>query len=278
MPTLSIITINLNNSEGLRRTIKSVVSQKFNDFEYLIVDGGSSDESLDVIRENEKEIDFWISEPDYGIYNAMNKGINKAKGEYVQFLNSGDWYVDETILSKVFGQERVADIVYGDIYEIGQDGFQNLQSSLPENLLTLSNFNSDTRATIQHPAAFIKRSQFARGLYDESYKIIADIKFFIERIIFQNCSVEYLPYAITNFNMDGLSSKSENWVRTIEERKRIFSELLPPRIMKDYEFLFLIKESPILKYIPFLETTTGLKKLITGLVGLLVNTYKFFRG
>jgi hypothetical protein len=192
----------------------------------------------------------------------------------LEFLNSGDWLVDEMTLSKIFEITRTADIVYGNMYEIMPKGNKKLHVSLNGESLTLANFNSNTHATILHPASFIRKSLFEKGMYDESYKIIADIKFFIERIILQNCTVEYLPYAITNFNLYGMSSNPSNWAKTIEERSRIFQELLPPRILKDYEVLFQIKDSSLLKYILILEKTTGLNKLVTRVVDYIIKLYR----
>jgi len=111
-PKLSIITVNLNNAEGLRKTIESVVTQTFTDFEYIIIDGGSTDGSVEIIKLYADKITYWVSEPDKGIYNGMNKGIMVAKGEYCQFLNSGDWLVNENVLKEVFAD---VDIVYGDL-------------------------------------------------------------------------------------------------------------------------------------------------------------------
>lgn len=277
IPMHSIITVNLNNAPGLRKTIESVVSQTFADYEYIIIDGGSTDGSQEVIKEFENRINYWISEPDNGIYNAMNKGILQAKGEYIQFLNSGDWLVDETILSKVFEEPRKADILYGNIYETLPNGMKKMRAPLTGDDLSLANFNSNTHPTIQHPATFIHNSLFKKGLYDENYEIIADIKFFVDKIIIQNCSVEYIPFPIACFNLDGISSNPINWAKTIEERARIFSELIPPRIFKDYELLFQIKDSPLLKYIPLLEKTDRLNRFVTFLVKLSLKAHNIFR-
>ena len=101
---LSIITINFNNKDGLKRTIESVISQKFQEFEWIIIDGGSSDGSKllieEVARNNKKLVSYWCSEPDGGIYPAMNKGIDKAKGEYILFLNSGDTLHNKNVLQE----------------------------------------------------------------------------------------------------------------------------------------------------------------------------------
>jgi len=277
MYKLSIITINYNNKEGLQKTIESVLNQTFIDFEYIIIDGGSTDGSKALLETYDDKINYWVSEKDKGIYNAMNKGILKATGDYLQFLNSGDWLLDECILSKVFNEPRNAEILYGNMNNILSNGTINLMVPLSETELTLANFNTNIRPTILHPSSFIKRSLFADGLYDENYSIIADIKFFIEKIIIKNCTVNYLPYTITNFNMDGISSNPDNWIKTVEERNRIFTEFLPPRMLKDYEVYFQVKDSSILKYIPMLEKTNNLKRLVTKLVALIVNTYKLIK-
>ena len=96
-----IITINYNDAAGLKKTIDSVINQTYTEFEYIIIDGGSSDSSLQIIKENANQINYWVSETDKGIYNAMNKGIEAAKGEYLLFLNSGDYLLDSLVLKKV---------------------------------------------------------------------------------------------------------------------------------------------------------------------------------
>ena len=108
----SIITINLNNSAGLRKTIESVVNQTFQDFEYIIIDGGSTDGSVDIIKEYSSRIDYWVSEPDRGIYNAMNKGIVQAHGDYINFMNSGDCFSKNTILEEIYA-DLSFDFVFG---------------------------------------------------------------------------------------------------------------------------------------------------------------------
>jgi glycosyltransferase involved in cell wall biosynthesis len=118
---LSIITINYNNADGLQKTIKSVISQTFKNFEYIIIDGHSSDKSIDVIKENENYFAYWCSEKDRGIYDAQNKGIQKAKGDYLLFLNSGDCLENEKVLEKVFALTPKEDLLYGElIFDFGR--------------------------------------------------------------------------------------------------------------------------------------------------------------
>jgi len=141
----------------------------------------------------------------------------------------------------------------------------------------LANFNTNIRATISHPSSFLKRKLFENNLYDENYKIIADIKFFIEQIIFKNCSVKYISLVISNFYLDGMSSNPANWNATIEERKRIFKEFLPPRVLKDFELLDICKDSSLVKYMPLINKTSGFNKLVSIVVGSMVKVYKFFK-
>ena len=119
---LSIITINFNNCEGLQKTIESVVSQSFKDFEWIVIDGGSTDGSRELLEQYADHITYWVSELDKGVYNAMNKGIKVAKGEYVNFMNSGDVYASASILEDVFSTSHTADVLYGYMMRGSVDG------------------------------------------------------------------------------------------------------------------------------------------------------------
>ena len=119
---LSIITVNLNNRDGLQKTIDSVICQTFRDFEWIVIDGGSTDGSKELIEQYADHFAYWVSEPDKGIYNAMNKGIKVAKGEYLQFLNSGDSLWNETTLQGVVPFfSGTTDIFYGDVAIMKED-------------------------------------------------------------------------------------------------------------------------------------------------------------
>jgi len=199
---LSIITINRNNASGLEKTIQSVINQTFNDYEYIIIDGGSTDSSVDIIKQYADKITYWVSEPDKGIYNAMNKGILKAKGEYCQFLNSGDSLVDNNILKKVFDENLQEDIIYGNAFNLSKEGVRTLDN-IPEKWTLITFLNEN----ISHPAAFIKRKLFSEiSLYDESFSIISDLLFNIIAIIINNKSYIHLPYCISVYENWGVSS------------------------------------------------------------------------
>jgi len=212
-PKLSIITINLNNKEGLRKTIKSVVSQTFTDYEYIIIDGSSTDGSVEIIEEYSNNIEYWVSEPDSGIYYAMNKGINQAKGDYCLFLNSGDYFYNNAVCDMVFSCSPQEDIVYGDIV-IDYGEMQEKKSS-PDKV-TLCHLFKDT---LWHPVSFIKRKLFETvGLYDTSFLIAGDYDFNFKAFVLHHCSQHHLSIIIAVFNTQGISSNREFEALTKKER------------------------------------------------------------
>lgn len=214
---LSVITINRNNADGLRKTIESVVNQNFTDFEYIVIDGASTDGSVEVIKEYADRITNWVSEPDKGIYNAMNKGILKAKGEYLLFLNSGDWLVDNGIF-KVVVSELNKDIVYANLIITTSDSHFIVR--YPEKL----SFLYFVTGSLAHPASFIKRTLFENSLYNENYKISSDWEFFMLAVCKYNCSYKYLNQEISYFDSSGISSDilSEKMIQ--DEHKNSLSE------------------------------------------------------
>lgn len=230
MLPLSIITINLNNAAGLRKTVDSVVSQTFQDFEFLIIDGGSSDESLDIINHYSNNITDWVSEPDKGIYNAMNKGINKAKGEYCLFLNSGDWLCNSEILKTVYNSSLTDDIIYGDSYFFYQKDIPCLVEE-PEEITFMRFF----KHSLCHQAMFIRRNLFDEtrfGLYREDYKIVSDWEFNLRAIIMGKCTVKHISVPISYIAENGISFINQNL--SLEERKIALQEIIPDKILKDY--------------------------------------------
>lgn len=185
--------------------MESVLTQPCDDFEYIIIDGASTDNSVEVIEEflaipeYATKITYWVSEPDKGIYNAMNKGILKATGEYCLFLNSGDWLVDEEVLTNAIRQFDGTEIISGQLL------FSNGQLIIPRekyNCITLYD------EYIPHPSTFIKHSLLTKG-YSEKYSIISDYVFFYEKVIFENVSYKMIPLIVTYFNLEGISSTNK---------------------------------------------------------------------
>jgi glycosyltransferase involved in cell wall biosynthesis len=218
MLKISIITINYNNLEGLKRTVESVVNQTWHEFEYIVIDGGSTDGSGSYIESQSRNIDYWVSEPDKGIYNAMNKGIMKANGEYLLFLNSGDHFYNDKVLEKNHIFLNLKDIIYFNLHVI--DKAKTFVKNYPDQL-TFSYFMKDT---LPHPATFIKKRVFDRvGFYDESLFIVSDWKFFIESICKFNSSYKSVDEVLTSFYLDGLSSKIQNKNLIVDEKQQVLN-------------------------------------------------------
>ncbi|MDR1738169.1 MAG: glycosyltransferase [Candidatus Symbiothrix sp.] len=234
---LSIVTVNFNDAQGLKKTIESVVSQTFSDYEYIVIDGNSTDNSLAVIKESLGKRGHWLSEPDTGIYNAMNKGIAMAKGDYIQFLNSGDTLYSDTVLDEIFSQEHTADMLTGAIVrqyqyaEVVDKGQLYVRLKKGEQL-TLMDFYL---GTLPHQATFIRRDLFQKyGMYDERFRIVADWLFFLKTIGIHGVSIEYVNKIIVRFDSYGVSNIDDEKLKT--ERAAALASLYPPFIVKDYDF------------------------------------------
>ena len=227
---LSIITINLNNKEGLIRTIESVRNQTFRDFEQIVIDGASTDGSLEVIKKYKDGFSFWVSEKDAGIYNAMNKGIEAAKGEYTLFLNSGDWLYADNVLARVFKNSFDEDIVSCGCHNVYPNKTYSIDKYPPKKISLYSLHN----CSLSHPSTFIRRELFNRtSLYDESYRIISDWAFFVQSLICNNCSYSYLDILVTTFVCDGISSNTSASTVIKNESDDYISKNYP-RVWNDY--------------------------------------------
>lgn len=254
---LSIITINRNNAEGLRKTMESVLMQTFADFEYIVVDGtllppkwGVSTD-YDVIESFIKETHdtkngfthcSWLSpfgrveggfycEPDTGVYNAMNKGILKARGEYLLFLNSGDFLVNERVLENICSCQLTADVLCGSC-RISENG-KVIHTTNPPDFVT---FGTLYLTGLAHQATFIKRILFeSLGLYDESFKYNADIEFWYRSIILGGASTQKIDVIISDYNLDGISSKQNQTDDFKKEHERILAHPTLKRIVPDFE-------------------------------------------
>lgn len=170
---LSIITINYNNLSGLKRTIDSVINQTWKEFEYIIIDGGSTDGSAEFLNENKENINYWVSEPDKGIYNAMNKGIKVSNGEYLLFLNSGDWLIDNKVLEnvlneieKVNGRTDNLTVFLGSTKEDGQE-----YSFDPPETVTLYYL---FKTALPHQAMFLPKYLAQKFPFNEEFNVVSD--------------------------------------------------------------------------------------------------------
>ena len=224
MSRYSIITVNRNNADGLKKTIVSVINQTYDDYEYIIIDGNSTDDSVKVIKQFSDKVTYWISEPDGGIYNAMNKGISVSTGDYLLFLNSSDVFYDERVLELVDKNHHNCDLIIGR---------ESLGGASPTvfNLKVIT-MMSLFQKPLPHQATFINRKLFINTRYDEKYKIVADWKFWIQKIIIENCSYEYIDVVIDVFDMNGVSLNSHGLGSN--ECDLLFSEVLYKRCVPDY--------------------------------------------
>lgn len=249
----SIITVSFNNKEGLRKTIESVIHQTFRDFEFIVIDGGSTDGSIDVLQEYDAQIDYWVSEPDGGIYQGMNKGIRKATGEYLNFMNSGDCFYNEEVLQRVFDKQLACDMIVGKDYHYNSQTQQGFSTILPPRISMLTFYIQ----TLPHQSTFFKRELFVNSPYDESLKIVADIKFYIQKICVEGCSIEQIDDIICKREPDGIS-KSYN-ERRIAEHQAVLAGFLPDGAIKDYNTLTRLDKTTLYKLLDLLETSKGLK-------------------
>lgn len=226
---LTIITINYNNLKGLKKTFDSVFSQTYKDFEYIVIDGGSTDGSKDYIEANQDKIDYWISEKDKGVYHAMNKGILKANGEYLNFMNSGDVFFDNFTLNKFNKQNFYEDLIYGNAKFLNNNN--KITDFLTPNELTFYYFYT---TSLCHQATFIKKKLFIDyELYNEENKIVSDWEFFLKMIFLYNISVKQFNEFICIYDFDGISSRPENAVINQKERDGVLNKYFS-RILPDY--------------------------------------------
>lgn len=235
MPLFSIITVNKDNLEGLKRTAESVVSQTFKDFEWIVIDAASTDGSAEFVRQNESYMSYWVSEPDGGIYAGMNKGILKAKGKYLLFLNSGDCFFDSNVLKKVESAGLESDVALGTVNVCNSNGgVVCKENTVPFKDITLFSLYL---YGIPHQAAFIRKDLFSKyGLYDVKYKINADWVFFLKTLVLDNCSLQHIDITVCNYDGTGVSSVNKE--KLLKEREMAFKEYVPERIKEDYEKVF----------------------------------------
>lgn len=232
---LSIVTINYNNADGLRKTMESVFAQTCKEFEYIVIDGASTDGSVEIIKEYAQKAEsqeprvksvIWTSEPDTGIYNAMNKGVRKATGEYVLMLNSGDYLVDEHVIERIIPELDGTDIVQGNNIEERANGVYRNRGYGKSDI----DLFDIMKGHFLHQSSFCRRDLFERhGYFDESYKMSADTKFFMICLGKKDASFKYVDIDVANYDMSGISAERKGpWAKCHQEeleriRKEVFS-------------------------------------------------------
>lgn len=216
---LSIITVNLNNSQGLQKTLESVRSQSFRDYEHLVIDGGSNDGSAALLRQWASRLSYACSEPDQGIFNAMNKGLAIAKGDYLLFLNAGDTLVEEETLQKLFAAKPTADVIYGNSQLVG-NGVET--PHIYPHPLTLPFLYV---SSIGHQSSLIRRVVQLEHPYDESLRLVADWKFFLQCFL-EGLQFTFVDQAIACFDATGVSNRPDLHGLQRAERHAVLHSLL----------------------------------------------------
>lgn len=202
---MSIITVCFNSAHTIQQTIESVIKQSYDNVEYIIIDGGSTDGTIDIIKKYENKIAYWTSESDKGIYDAMNKGIAKATGDIIAIINSDDWYLDNDVIKEVIEafEKNDIDIVHGNLIyvnEIENEKFRMLPNLKLEKIYK--------EMVINHPACFVKKDVYkSLGKFDLKYNITADYELML-RFYIHGCSFFYLDKDIVYFRYGGTSTKN----------------------------------------------------------------------
>ena len=256
MPKLSIITVNLNNRDGLARTAESVVAQTWADYEWIVIDGGSTDGSVDVIGEyadKTEKLVYWCSEKDNGIYYGMNKGVEKAVGEYCYFLNSGDYLREPATLKKIFAVGFNEDIVFGDLMLEKDDGKYRIRRFgdmlRPSDLLY---------GFLPHQDMFIKTTLLnKKNGYRTDYRIVSDWVFYMEAICGDKASYRHIPAVFAINQKDGVSCSAKYWSVQKEERRRAVNEMFSWRRRVIYFFSIASLKSKIDKVMYRAERVSG---------------------
>jgi glycosyltransferase involved in cell wall biosynthesis len=270
---LSIITVNRNNADGLRKTISSVIAQTYSDFEFIIIDGASEDSSPQIIKEFEADLSYWISEPDNGIYNAMNKGVRAAKGEYCLFLNSGDFLIHPKVLEEIFNNDLTADIVSGNVLKIRPNNkFRRVSSPRSVSLHKLCIHS------LPHQATLIRRSLFDQtGYYNESYRIVSDWEFFLKALVLHEKSYQNIDVDFSYFKIGGISSSNENFALSRKESfdclKRNF-----PKMADDLMEYRLFYSSSFGQMISLIKKKKWLYDFIENVCSLILKSKKIIAG
>lgn len=221
---ITIITVNYNNCAGLERTLHSVASQSCGDFEHVVIDGASTDGGVALLQRWERPNTVIVSEPDTGIYNAMNKGVAHAKGDYVLFLNSGDTFYDEEVIARVMPYlESGKDYYVGDLYR--EQRARPLVKAPTK--ITLHFLAS---RTLSHQAAFIKREVLLQWPYNEKLRIVSDWEQFFTALVLHNASYAPLPFLVARFDATGISSSRAHKAEREAEMEQVLARLFPPRV------------------------------------------------
>ncbi len=220
---LSIITVNLNNRQGMLDTIRSVEAQSVKDFEWIVVDGGSTDGSRELIEDHQASFSCWVSEPDKGIYNAMNKGIKMSSGEYLLFLNSGDLFHDERVVESIIPSLYGSDFIAGDALLVDEKNQCVGKKEAPD---VISKFYL-MEMSLCHQSTFIKSILLKERPYNEALKIVSDWEQFFFQLIVNGRTYRRVPLIVADYLIGGISET--NKYSLLNERKAIINHYFTQR-------------------------------------------------
>lgn len=237
-PLFSIITVSFNSAKTIEKTILSVLNQTYKNIEYIIIDGGSIDGTLDIINKYKDKISYIVSEKDGGIYDAMNKGTAVARGDYLNFMNSDDYFFSDSIIEEClpFLNDKY-DIVYGDV-EVRYNNFKFIKKKLPPKYLWAAPAN--------HQSAFIKRETMSKYGYNISNKIVADYEFFLT-VYYNGGKILKINKVIASFYSGGYSQ--QNYRQSILDCYQTVAKFDKSLKVKIFYKILLIKPL-IKKYLP----------------------------
>ena len=255
---VSIITISYMNAIGLEKTIKSIRSQTYPNFEHIVIDGGSNDGSKKIIEKNSDHITYWVSELDKGIYNAMNKGVDQATGDYCLFVNSGDCLYSPTALEEVMGEKPHADIAIANI--ITDERVDRIYCP-PEEVSCSFLIHS----SLPHPSALIKTELMKRLKYDESYKIVSDWAFMFRALMYEGCTYQHINKLLTIFYTGGVSSTMKE--KENAERRDFFYNTMPKRVADELYN----------GYTDILLSVQSMRQIDQSFVRFMIRTIQWFR-
>jgi glycosyltransferase involved in cell wall biosynthesis len=215
-PLVSIVTIVYNGEQYLEQTIQSVLQQTYPAIEYIIIDGGSKDGSVGIIKKYEGRLAYWTSEKDKGVSDAFNKGITQAKGEIIGLINADDWYEAKTVERVVKAIEH-SDIAYGDL--------RLWKNEKPEVIFKGEHTYLQNEMTLNHPTVFIKKKIYLQyGLFDLSYKYAMDYDLLL-RLKLKGCSFIHVPDVLANMRWEGISDRQ--WLKACREVSIIKNKYMP---------------------------------------------------
>ncbi|MFB9079876.1 glycosyltransferase family 2 protein [Flavobacterium procerum] len=243
MPKITVITVNYNDKDGLKKTLESVANQSYKDFEFIVIDGGSTDGSRELIEQYKDKISYWVSEKDNGVFHAMNKGIRASSAEFVIFMNGGDCFSNNTVLEDNANSLTADyDIYYGDNYK--QKGSSKRLKTYTEKL----SFSFFYTSSINHQSTFIRRRLFDDYFYyNENYKIASDWEFFVYAICHQNVPYKYLKNTIAVYDFTGISSNPKFKDLYEQEKRQTFLKYFPA-IVDDYKEVDVLNSKRFLQF------------------------------